>query len=144
MDVTDLNPMLGQSYQFLCAGEHVPSKPMKNRTLFTILSIFSMALFCSRATAQRGTVQQRSLPVSVSEGVVQAGHSDVPHTISYQGVLRNLQGAPLTNGEYRITATIYDADSKRIWRGTYVSQITNGTFNLMLGSGIFLVRLFIN
>ena len=61
----------------------------------------------------------------------------IPHTVSYQGVLRGAKGAPASDGEYSITSRLYsDAEGKSlVWQGTYTAQVVNGVFNLMLGSG---------
>ena len=63
--------------------------------------------------------------------------SDIPHTISYQGIVTSTSGEPITDGNYDIVVTLY-ADSEGqviVWQDTYTTNIVDGLFNLYLGSG---------
>lgn len=62
---------------------------------------------------------------------------DVPRTISYQGMLTTANGAPIADGIYDVTITLYaDQEGARpIWSETYRSHVTGGLFNLYLGDG---------
>lgn len=63
-------------------------------------------------------------------------HAQVPEVISYQGVLTDTNGAPLS-GDYDITARLYAADlgGVQLWEEThYQVAVSNGVFNLKLGS----------
>ena len=87
--------------------------------LAALAVIVSCSIFTSFATAQQ-----------------LAAVTDVPRTLSYQGVVRTDKG-PLPDGEYTITARLYsDADGRTIvWEGVYTTRIEGGVFNLALGRG---------
>jgi len=72
-----------------------------------------------------------------SAGIAQTTSTDVPKTISYQGMIDSPDGAPIADGQYNITISFYgDANGvTRMWQGMYSATITKGVFNLMLGSG---------
>lgn len=63
--------------------------------------------------------------------------TDVPRTISYQGLLSSTDGTPFADGEYGITITLYgDANGRTpIWNDSYRTQVNGGLFNLYLGEG---------
>lgn len=63
--------------------------------------------------------------------------SDVPRTLSYQGLLTSTDGTPVHDGEYRITLALYadPAGTIKVWEDTYATPITDGLFNVYLGSG---------
>lgn len=63
--------------------------------------------------------------------------TDVPRTISYQGLLSSTDGTPFADGEYGITITLYgDANGRTpIWNDSYRTQVNDGLFNLYLGEG---------
>ncbi|MGH2639576.1 MAG: hypothetical protein ACRDF4_09905 [Rhabdochlamydiaceae bacterium] len=64
----------------------------------------------------------------------QASQDDIPHTISYQGMLSH-DGIPF-NGTQEITVSIYSdaAGTNRIWTQTFEANVANGVFNLSIGS----------
>lgn len=57
-------------------------------------------------------------------------------TISYQGILHE-NGSRVANGTYTITVSLYtDAEgSAMLWTDRYEASVTNGQYNLVLGSG---------
>src|SRR5579883_696593 len=61
--------------------------------------------------------------------------ADVPRMLSYQGVIRTSEGAPLT-GKRTFSVRLYrDPDGKQLlWQDEFTSEITDGLFNLSLGS----------
>jgi len=61
--------------------------------------------------------------------------AEVPPLISYQGMLKNTAGNPLT-GTYSIQFTIYDAatDGNQLWTETQTATISQGILNILLGS----------
>jgi len=62
---------------------------------------------------------------------------DVPHTMSYQGQLSNSSNGQTMNGTHTISATLYTNayGGHSIWHGEYSTEIANGVFTLLLGSG---------
>jgi len=63
--------------------------------------------------------------------------ADVPHSISYQGVLTDAEGVPMPDGVYSITVRLYgDATGKTIvWQDTYSADVRKGVFGVQLGGG---------
>ena len=63
---------------------------------------------------------------------------DVPHLISYQGILKDSTGTPVADDVYYVKFSIYDdsADGSLLWQsGGFVPiQTNNGLFNYVLGS----------
>jgi len=71
-------------------------------------------------------------------GIILAVHilwSQVPQTISYQGLLTNAGGNPIADGNYVISFRLYDqADSGTpLWTETQTVSTANGLFNVILG-----------
>lgn len=62
--------------------------------------------------------------------------TDVPRTISYQGLLTSTDGVPFADGEYGITVTLYgdEQGTRPVWRQTCTTQVSGGIFNLYLGT----------
>lgn len=62
--------------------------------------------------------------------------SDVPRTISYQGILSS-DGKAYADGEYDITVTLYGDrhGTNHVWQYTYTTRVIGGVFNLYLGEG---------
>ena len=60
---------------------------------------------------------------------------DIPHTISYQGVIQSTAGMPLT-GSQLITIRLYgdSAGMDLTWEDAFTTNVQNGVFNLLLGS----------
>ncbi|HET9137598.1 MAG TPA: hypothetical protein VFO76_13265 [Candidatus Kapabacteria bacterium] len=66
-----------------------------------------------------------------------AQHSaDVPHVISYQGKITSAT-TPLPDGEHNFTVRLYgdEQGTSVLWQGEYRTTVTDGLFNLQLGSG---------
>ncbi len=65
------------------------------------------------------------------------GESDVPRTISYQGMVSSATGARLPSGDYAVTVRLYadEHGQEVIWEGQYTTTVENGLLNLELGSG---------
>ena len=66
--------------------------------------------------------------------------SDVPQILNYQGKLTNTSGTLVTNGLYKMVFNLYAAASggttlwTETWDGASKVQVTNGLFNVLLGS----------
>ena len=62
--------------------------------------------------------------------------AEIPKTISYQGVLKNTDSTPVTDGTYTITFKIYDVSTggTPIWTEEKQVTINDGLFNEILGS----------
>src|SRR5438309_1155795 len=65
--------------------------------------------------------------------VVSVSHAQ---TISYQGTIAKSDGSP-AEGTHRIGVSLWTASDtgSLIWTDEFVTQLTNGVFNLQLGSG---------
>ena len=66
----------------------------------------------------------------------QSANADIPEIISYQGILSDSTGSPLT-GDYNITVSIYDQESGGValWSETHANVVvSDGKFNIMMGS----------
>jgi len=61
--------------------------------------------------------------------------SQIPHSISYQGVLTDGAGTPVADGPYSITFNFYHQESggSPIWTQTTGVTVTGGIFNVTLG-----------
>lgn len=69
-------------------------------------------------------------------GLISTAFAEVPAIISYQGILTDTNGAPLT-GNYDLTVRIYEQQSggTAIWNETHTGvSISGGVFNIQLGS----------
>lgn len=63
--------------------------------------------------------------------------AQVPHTISYQGLLTDSNGNPVSDGNYKLTFRLSPSPSNTIslWEETHESvPVTNGIFHVILGS----------
>ena len=60
----------------------------------------------------------------------------VPHTLSYQGVLKNADDAVVPDGDYSLTFRLYDGQTggTAIWTETQTVAVADGIFNAILGS----------
>lgn len=67
----------------------------------------------------------------------QQTQQDIPRLISYQGMLSTTAGAPLPDGEYGLTVTLYgDASgASPIWSDLYRAKVIGGVFSIYLGGG---------
>ena len=64
-------------------------------------------------------------------------NAQVPQTISYQGLLTTSSGAPIADGNYNLTFSLYTVPTggTPIWTETQSSvPVSNGTFSVILGS----------
>ncbi len=77
-----------------------------------------------------------AVAAAVSLGTCAVGHCAVPHLINYQGVVTDASGTPI-NGAHHLLFRIYassDAPSA-LWSEKQANtQITNGLFNVILGT----------
>jgi hypothetical protein len=62
--------------------------------------------------------------------------SQVPQTISYQGLLKNSEGTYVKDGEYNISFNLYETSTggSSLWAEKQKVSITQGLFNVILGS----------
>ena len=68
--------------------------------------------------------------------VTQGVWSQVPNTMSYQGVLHDGGGGAVSDGNYNITFTLYDVASggSALWSETQSVTVQGGIFSVTLGS----------
>lgn len=61
--------------------------------------------------------------------------ADVPRTISYQGVLKEVGGDIVSDGDYELTFRLYDTpdDLYVLWAETDTVSVSDGVFNVILG-----------
>ena len=59
----------------------------------------------------------------------------IPHTISYQGVLTDPSGSPKPDGDYSITFSFYEAETggDAIWTDSKTLNVSKGLFSTLLG-----------
>lgn len=93
-----------------------------------------MKLFPS---VQRGMIPAALFFAAALSAPAQTIQTDVPRTISYQGLLAYSDGTPVPDGEHQITITLYaDPGGRRaIWSDSYTTQVSGGLFNIYLGEG---------
>ncbi len=105
---------------------------MEKRSLLSALA-FAMCLNVALFGFEAFTNEARSQGNQMSISTVKI---DVPHTISYQGVLSS-RDSQATDGVYRMKAALYlDAEgSQSIWSDEFSVQVTGGNFIVLLGSG---------
>lgn len=65
-----------------------------------------------------------------------SGSADIPRIMSYQGQITTTDGKVM-NGIHKITATLYSDPhgTNSVWLGEYSTEIANGIFTVILGSG---------
>ena len=63
-------------------------------------------------------------------------YSQIPHTLSYQGLLTDTTGTPRPDGSYSFTFRLYDVSSggSALWSETKSIQVKGGLFSTILGS----------
>ena len=63
-------------------------------------------------------------------------NAQVPHTINYQGILTDANGVIIPNGNYEITAKIYNIDlgGSPLWSETQTIYVEEGVYSTILGS----------
>ncbi|MBI2420080.1 MAG: hypothetical protein HYV28_19640 [Ignavibacteriales bacterium] len=68
--------------------------------------------------------------------LAQVQFSQTPSTISFQGVLRDGSGLPVTDNGYSVTFKLFDAATggTQKWTETQTVQVQNGVFTAQLGS----------
>jgi len=66
----------------------------------------------------------------------QISWAQIPQTMSYQGVLADAGGAPVADGSYDLTFSIYDVATGGValWTETQSVAVVNGVFSVILGS----------
>jgi hypothetical protein len=67
--------------------------------------------------------------------------SQVPKTISYQGVLSEINGTLVQDGDYNLIFKIYDSESEGtvLWEELQVVSVSSGIFNTILGESNSLI-----
>ena len=62
--------------------------------------------------------------------------SQIPKTMSYQGILTDIAGVPVADGTFSLTFRLYDAatNGTELWKETQNIDVKNGIFNAVLGS----------
>jgi hypothetical protein len=99
--------------------------PSRGNVIFTLLMIALLVLAQSVG----------ALPLPIPQSVIRNSQS----TIAYQGRLADSAGAPLT-GAYNMTFRLYDAGTggaplwEEQWTGSNGVKVSDGLFNVMLGS----------
>ena len=60
----------------------------------------------------------------------------IPHTINYQGILKDASGVVVTNGDYELTFKLYDVETNgsALWTEKKTLTVTDGIVNTPLGS----------
>ncbi len=69
--------------------------------------------------------------------VAASASAQIPQTISYQGVLTDLEGNPVADGTYSLTFRLYEQaeGGTAVWEETHASvTVTDGVFGVLLGS----------
>ena len=68
--------------------------------------------------------------------VVQLSAQTIPQTINYQGVLKDVSGVVVPNGDYNIAFNLYDVETGggALWTETKVINVLEGIINTQLGS----------
>jgi len=111
-----------KNLQTIFAQRNHSMKTMKN--LLNSLATFILAAVCVIITAGAAYSQT-------------AKTTDVPHVISYQGMLMDNAGAPIADGAYTVTVRLYSdaAGTQKVYEDAYTAQTLNGVFSIQLGSG---------
>lgn len=67
---------------------------------------------------------------------LQAAWGQIPQTVSYQGVLTDVSGTAVPDGNYNVTFKLYDAATggTELWSEEQSVDVSNGLFNVILGS----------
>jgi hypothetical protein len=91
-----------------------------------------------RQTGQGGISMKRVFVMTMVLGFVlgSVAFAAVPEKMSYQGVLTNASGGVVPNGNYNLTLSLYDTLSggSALWTEAQLVNVTNGIFNVILGS----------
>jgi hypothetical protein len=66
---------------------------------------------------------------------IQATSAQIPHTISYQGILTDAGGTPVADGNYNLTFKLYNVSTggSALWTESQEVTVANGIFNVILG-----------
>ncbi|MBK7412605.1 MAG: hypothetical protein IPI29_08640 [Ignavibacteria bacterium] len=64
--------------------------------------------------------------------------AQIARQISYQGLLTNPQGIPITDGQYGLVLRLYDAPTggNLVWEETQQTQVVKGLFNVLMGANV--------
>jgi hypothetical protein len=67
---------------------------------------------------------------------MQIAQAQIPHTLSYQGILADTAGIPKPDGAYNFTFRLYNVSSggTAIWSETQLAAVKHGLFSTILGS----------
>src|SRR4030043_450872 len=70
--------------------------------------------------------------------------SQIPQTLSYQGVLKDCGGNIAPNGTYNLTFRLYNTGTGwvALWTELQAVQGTDGVFNVILGSSVVITLSF--
>ena len=63
--------------------------------------------------------------------------AEMPRLMSYQGLLTDAEGTPVSNGFYDLTFRLHDAPEggEQLWQEDHTEvEVENGVFELMLGA----------
>lgn len=73
---------------------------------------------------------------TLTVAVLQSSLAQIPHTLSYQGILTDTSGAPRPDGAYTFSFRLYDVPlgGSALWGETKSLQVKNGLFSTILGS----------
>jgi hypothetical protein len=76
-----------------------------------------------------------ALTVATVFGFALAAGAAMPHTLSYQGVLRDADGNPVPDGNYTLVFTLYDAPTggEPYWGERDTVPVDGGIFSVVLG-----------
>lgn len=76
------------------------------------------------------------LTVLLSFCLVPLASAQIPQTMSYQGVLTDAAGNPVADGLVSLTFKLYDVaeNGEALWEETQDVKVTDGIFNVILGS----------
>lgn len=74
--------------------------------------------------------------IALAVSIPRVVHADVPAVMSYQGVLTETGGAPVTDGNYTVTFRIYELDQggAPIWTESHLLPVVGGVFGVVLGN----------
>lgn len=108
-------------FQIKCCGItlHKTNTIMNTRPCSIIKILCLLTLFSIKVSAQQESINSDN------------------RIISYQGVLSNLNGAIINDGEYDLTISLYNSTDaiEPLWQETYTKSVHNGLFNIDLGAG---------
>lgn len=109
---------------------HVPLA--RSTQILRVCALYSIGFIICCGLSIRQSYGQET-----GSGQITKSANDVPRVISYQGVVSDHNGIPLSDNTYMITASFYEdaLGLSKIWQGIYAIATSKGIFNIMLGSG---------